>query len=59
MGVKHPVEWLLITEKRRKITSIIPLIKTLDKSEIYFSSDAKSVYGGPDLYPNAASQSMY
>ena len=51
MGNTHPVELLLIIEKRRKISSLIKLIKELDKSAVYSVSDVKSVYEGPDLLP--------
>lgn len=51
MGEDYPVELLLIVEKRRNISSLIQLIKTLDKTAVYSVSDVKSVYEGPDLLP--------
>ena len=47
MGKPHPVELLLIVEKRRKIPTLIQLIKELDQSAVYTVSDVKSVYEGP------------
>jgi uncharacterized protein YebE (UPF0316 family) len=49
MGEAHPVELLLIIEKRRNVSSLIQLIKELDKTAVYSVSDIKSVYEGPDL----------
>ena len=46
MGESHPVELLLIVEKRRKIPALIQLIKKLDQSAVYTVSDVKSVYDG-------------
>ena len=46
MGETHPVELLLIVEKRRKVPTLIQLIKTLDQSAVYTVSDVKSVYEG-------------
>ncbi len=51
MGDAHPVELLLIIEKRRNVPSLIRLIKELDQTAIYSVSDVKSVYEGPDLLP--------
>jgi len=51
MGKEYPVELLLIVEKRRKVPSLIQLIKELDQSAVYSISDLKSVYEGPDLLP--------
>ncbi|QSZ41913.1 DUF2179 domain-containing protein [Sulfurimonas aquatica] len=51
MGETHPVELLLIIEKRRNVPALIELIKELDKSAVYSISDLKSVYEGPDLLP--------
>ena len=51
MGKTHPVELLLIVEKRRNVPSLIRLIKELDKTAVYSVSDVKSVYEGPDLLP--------
>lgn len=51
MGETHPVELLLIIEKRRNISSLIQLIKELDPSAVYSISDVKSVYDGPDILP--------
>ena len=51
MGETHPVELLLIIEKRRNISSLIQLIKELDPSAVYSISDVKSVYEGPDTLP--------
>lgn len=51
IGKDMPVELLLITEKRRKIPSLIQLIRELDHTAIYSISDVKSVYEGPDLLP--------
>ncbi len=51
MGKEHPVEMLLIVVKRRKVFSLIQLIKEYDKTAIYSVSDVKSVYEGPDLMP--------
>ncbi len=51
MGKNHPVEILLITEKRRNVPSLIQLIKVFDQTAIYSVSDVKSVYDGPDLLP--------
>ena len=51
MGEAHPVELLLIIEKRRKVPSLIRLIKDLDPTAVYSVSDVKSVYEGPDLLP--------
>lgn len=47
MGETHPVELLLIVEKRRKTPALIQLIKKLDQSAVYTVSDVKSVYEGP------------
>lgn len=49
MGEAHPVELLLIIEKRRKIPALIQSIKELDKTAIYSVSDVKSIYEGPDI----------
>lgn len=51
MGETHPVELLLIIEKRRNVSSLIQLIKELDQSAVYSVSDVKSVYEGPDFLP--------
>lgn len=51
MGDEHPVELLLIIEKRRNVPALIRLIKELDPSAIYSVSDVKSVYEGPDHLP--------
>ena len=51
MGETHPVELLLIIEKRRNVSSLIQLIKELDPSAVYSISDVKSVYEGPDILP--------
>lgn len=51
MGEAYPVELLFIIEKRRKVSSLIRLIKELDQNAIYSVSDVKSVYEGPDLLP--------
>ena len=51
MGEAYPVELLLIIEKRRKVPSLIRLIKDLDPSAVYSVSDVKSVYEGPDILP--------
>lgn len=51
MGEGHPVELLLIIEKRRKIPALIQLIKDLDPTAVYSVSDVKNVYDGPDLLP--------
>lgn len=51
MGDDHPVELLLIIEKRRNVPSLIRLIKELDKAAVYSVSDVKNVYDGPDLLP--------
>jgi uncharacterized protein YebE (UPF0316 family) len=51
MGKDKLVELLLIIEKRRKIPSLIRLIKELDKTAIYSVSDVKSFYEGPDILP--------
>lgn len=51
MGEAYPVELLLIIEKRRKVPSLIRLIKDLDSSAVYSVSDVKSVYEGPDILP--------
>ncbi len=51
MGKAHPVELLLIIEKRRNIQSLIQSIKKLDQTAIYSVSDVKSVYEGPDILP--------
>ena len=49
MGQTHPVELLLIVEKRRNIPALICLIKDLDPTAVYTISDVKSVYDGPVL----------
>jgi uncharacterized protein YebE (UPF0316 family) len=51
MGETHPVELLLIIETRRKVPSLIKLIKDLDSTAVYSVSDVKNVYDGPDLLP--------
>ncbi len=51
MGEDNPVELLLIIDKRRKVPSLIRLIKELDQTAVYSVSDVKSVYEGPDLLP--------
>ena len=51
MGEAHPVELLLIIEKRRNVPSLIKLIKDLDHTAVYSVSDVKHVYEGPDLLP--------
>jgi len=51
MGEVHPVELLLIIEKRRNIPLLIQLIKDLDPTAVYSISDVKSVYDGPDILP--------
>ena len=51
MGETHPVELLLIIEKRRNVPSLIQLIKELDQTAVYSVSDVKSIYEGPDLLP--------
>jgi len=51
MGEAHPVELLLIVEKRRNVPSLIQLIKELDQTAVYSISDVKSVYEGPNLLP--------
>lgn len=51
MGASHPVELLLIIEKRRDVPTLIQLIKDLDRTAVYSVSDVKSVYEGPDLLP--------
>tara|TARA_R110002072_G_scaffold172728_3_gene327023 strand:- start:48367 stop:48942 length:576 start_codon:yes stop_codon:yes gene_type:complete len=51
MGESHPIELLFITEKRRKVSSLIQLIRDFDKTAIYSVSDVKSVYDGPNLSP--------
>ena len=51
MGKAHPVELLLIIEKRRNVPSLIQSIKKLDVTAIYSVSDVKSVYEGPDILP--------
>ena len=51
MGEAYPVELLLIIEKRRKVPSLIRLIKDLDSTAVYSVSDVKSVYEGPVLLP--------
>ena len=51
MGEAHPVELLLIVEKRRNVPSLIQLIKELDQTAVYSVSDVKSIYEGPDLLP--------
>lgn len=51
MGEAHPVELLLIIEKRRNVPSLIKLIKDLDHTAVYSVSDVKHVYDGPDLLP--------
>ncbi len=51
MGEPHPVELLLIVEKRRNVASLIQLIKKLDQTAVYSISDVKSVYEGPDIVP--------
>ena len=51
MGEDNPVELLFIIEKRRKVPSLIRLIKELDQTAVYSVSDVKSVYDGPDLLP--------
>ena len=54
MGEDNPVELLLIVEKRRKIPSLILLIKELDHTAVYSISDVKSVYEGPSLLPRGS-----
>ncbi|MDF7823532.1 DUF2179 domain-containing protein [Pontiellaceae bacterium B12227] len=49
MGETHPVELLLIIEKRRNVPSLVRLIRTLDETAVYSVSDVKSVYEGPEL----------
>jgi len=51
MGDAHPVEVLLIIEKRRNVLSLIQLIRKLDNTAVYSVSDVKSVYYGPDVVP--------
>ncbi|MGJ8650582.1 MAG: DUF2179 domain-containing protein [Opitutaceae bacterium] len=51
MGEAHPVELLLIIEKRRNVPALIHSIKKLDEAAIYSVSDVKSVYEGPDIHP--------
>lgn len=51
MGKTHPVELLLITEKRRNVSSLIQSIKELDKTAVYSVSNVKSVYEGPSPIP--------
>lgn len=51
MGTDKPIELLFIVEKRRKVPSLIQLIKVLDPTAVYSLSDVKSVYEGPDLLP--------
>jgi uncharacterized protein YebE (UPF0316 family) len=51
MSKAQPVELLLITEKRRNVSSLIQSIRRLDPSAIYSVSDVKSVYAGPDPLP--------
>ena len=51
MGEAHPVELLLVIEKRRNVPSLIQSIKKLDQTAVYSVSDVKSVYEGPDLLP--------
>jgi uncharacterized protein YebE (UPF0316 family) len=51
MGEGQPVEMLFIIEKRRKVASLIKLIKALDQTAFYTVSDIKSVYDGPDAFP--------
>jgi uncharacterized protein YebE (UPF0316 family) len=51
MGASHPVELLLIIEKRRNIPSLIKFIKELDPTAVYSISDVKNIYDGPDLLP--------
>mgnify|MGYP001550548099 FL=1 len=53
MGESHPVELLLIIEKRRNVSSLLQLIKELDPSAVYSISDVKSVYEGPDILPRS------
>lgn len=51
MGENNPIELLLIIEKRRKVPSLVSLIRKLDKDAVYSVSNVKSVYEGPDLLP--------
>tara|TARA_R110001592_G_scaffold199492_4_gene447992 strand:- start:279 stop:818 length:540 start_codon:yes stop_codon:yes gene_type:complete len=51
MGKAYPVEILFIVEKRRRVPSLIKLIKDLDKTAVYSVSDVKNVYDGPDILP--------
>jgi uncharacterized protein YebE (UPF0316 family) len=51
MGEAHPIELLFIIEKRRNVSSLIQLIKELDRTAIYSVSDVKRVYDGSDLLP--------
>ena len=53
MGESHPVELLLIIEKRRNVSSLLQLIKELDPSAVYSISDVKSVYEGSDILPRS------
>lgn len=51
MGSEHPVELLLIIEKRKNISELLKLIKYLDNNAVYSISDVKNIYDGPDLLP--------
>ena len=51
MGKPYPIELLFITEKRRKVPSLIQSIKAFDQTAIYSISDVKSVYDGTDILP--------
>lgn len=51
MGEGHPVELMLIIEKRRNIPQLIRLIKELDPTAVYSVSDIKNVYDGSVLIP--------
>ena len=51
MGEAHPVELLLIIEKRKNVPLLIKLILELDPTAVYSVSDVKSVYDGPDILP--------
>jgi uncharacterized protein YebE (UPF0316 family) len=47
MGESHPIELLLIIERRRNIPALIQRILSLDHSAVYSVSDVKTVYEGP------------
>jgi len=47
MGEDNPVELLLIIDKRRKVPSLIRLIKELDQTAVYSVSDVKAFMKAP------------